>query len=71
MALALTRKPGERFFIGDDIAVEVVGIDRGGILIAITAPRSVEILREELVRAGDERLNIGRPAARHDLGGEA
>ncbi len=46
--LVITRRLGERFFIGDDITITVTDIDYGKVRIGIEAPRDVSILREEL-----------------------
>jgi len=47
--LVLTRKLGEKIFIGDNICITVVDIDRGKIRLGIEAPRDVPIMRQELV----------------------
>jgi carbon storage regulator len=46
--LVLSRKPSERILIGDDIAVTVVRIGPNNVRIGIEAPRSMNIVREEL-----------------------
>jgi carbon storage regulator len=46
--LILTRKPGERFYIGDDIIITVVEIKGSQIRIGIDAPKSKRIYREEI-----------------------
>ena len=46
--LILTRKAGEAFYIGDDIAVTVEGIKGDKIKISINAPKDIPILRKEL-----------------------
>lgn len=46
--LVLSRKPGERILIGDEIAVTVVRIGPNNVRIGIEAPRSMNIVREEL-----------------------
>ena len=46
--LVLSRKPGERILIGDDIAVTIVRIGPNNVRIGIDAPRSMNIVREEL-----------------------
>jgi len=47
--LVLTRKQGEKIYIGDDIVITVVRTgDR--VRIGIDAPPEVKILREELVQ---------------------
>ena len=46
--LVLTRKPGQRLMIGDDVVVTVLSVRNGQVRIGIEAPRSVSIRREEL-----------------------
>jgi carbon storage regulator len=50
--LVLSRKLGEKIFIGDNICITVVDIDRGKIRLGIEAPRDVSIYRQELLPAG-------------------
>src|SRR3954465_10157682 len=47
--LVLSRKLGEKIYIGDNICVTVVDIDRGKIRLGISAPRDVPVYREELL----------------------
>jgi carbon storage regulator len=47
--LVLTRKIGERIYIGNDIYITLLGIDRNRIHIGIVAPPEFTILREELL----------------------
>jgi len=46
--LVITRRPGESFFIGDDIEVFILA---GGsqVRVGISAPRDTEIVRTELI----------------------
>jgi len=46
--LILTRNPGESIFIGDDIKVTVMEINRNQVRIGIEAPRAIEVDREEI-----------------------
>ena len=48
MALVLTRRVGEVLCIGDDITVTVVGVTGHQVQLAIKAPRSVSVDREEI-----------------------
>lgn len=61
--LVISRKPMESFFIGDNIEVTVISIDRGQVRIAIEAPKDVPIMREELLPVRTEQ--------QHELGREA
>ena len=47
--LVLTRKLMEKLFIGENICITVVDIDRGKIRLGIEAPRDVPIFRQELL----------------------
>ena len=49
--LVLTRKPGERLLIGDDIVVTILDVRGDGIRVGIDAPRGIRIQREEVVKA--------------------
>jgi carbon storage regulator len=65
--LVLTRRAGQRIRIGEDVTVVVVGIDGAGqVRLGIEAPRSTQVLREELYQAlAGENL---RAAAASDPG---
>lgn len=49
--LVLTRREGEVFTLGDDIEIEILDIKHGVVRVGIRAPRSVRVLRSELVAA--------------------
>lgn len=49
--LVLTRKPGERILIGDDIVITVLDVRGDGVRVGIDAPRGLRIQRDEVVRA--------------------
>jgi carbon storage regulator len=46
--LVLTRKPGEKVRIGDDITLEVLQVSGNRVRIAFAAPARVPIRRDEL-----------------------
>lgn len=46
--LVLSRKPGERILIGDNVAVTIVRIGPNTVRLGIDAPRDMNIVREEL-----------------------
>jgi len=52
--ICLTRTIGKAILIGPDVRVEVVRITRGSVRLAITAPRAVKVLREELLQERQE-----------------
>ena len=46
--LVLSRKVGERIWIGEEISVTVVRIAGGVVRLGIQAPKSLPVVREEL-----------------------
>jgi len=52
--LVLTRKPGEKILLGDDIVITVLDARGDSIRIGIDAPRGLKIQRDEVVRAVTE-----------------
>ena len=59
--LVLRRKLGEKIYIGDNVCITVVDIDRGKIRLGIEAPRDVPIYREELLPL--KNAEAGAPGA--------
>ena len=49
--LVLTRREGETFHLGDNIEIEILDIKPGVVRVGIRAPRSVRVLRSELMQA--------------------
>lgn len=47
--LVLARKLDESIIIGDDITIKIIAIDKGVIKLGIDAPKSVSIIRNELL----------------------
>lgn len=61
--LVLTRKLGEKIFIGNDVIITVVDIDRHKVRIGVSAPKDVKVWREELYVAPPPTLpNEGEEA---------
>lgn len=48
--LVLARKLNESIVLGDDIVVKVISIDKGVVKIGIEAPKSISIMRSELLK---------------------
>ncbi|MEB3206506.1 MAG: carbon storage regulator [Vampirovibrionales bacterium] len=48
--LVLSRKPGQRILIGEDIALVILDVRPDGVKLGIEAPRSIPIYREELLQ---------------------
>ena len=52
--LIITRRPGEKIMLGDDIVVEVMEIVGNSVRIGVQAPQSVPVYREEIWEAVKE-----------------
>jgi carbon storage regulator len=64
--LTITRRPGEKIMIGDDVVVEIVEVSGTTVRIGITAPRERTIYREELwERVKQENEEAARIAPEH------
>lgn len=61
--LVMTREVGEKIFIGDDICITVVLIDRTKVRVGVEAPRSVPIYRQELIPPGKKPSDLAAGAA--------
>ena len=49
--LILSRKLDEEIWLGNDIKIKIISIDKGSVRLGIDAPADVIILREELKAA--------------------
>lgn len=61
--LVLSRKTSERILIGDDIAITVVRIGPSSVRIGIEAPKSMNIVREELCHFDSKTAGENRQPA--------
>ena len=46
--LIITRRPGEKLMVGDDVVVEVIEVSGSSVRIGIAAPKSIPVYREEI-----------------------
>jgi carbon storage regulator len=49
--LIITRRPGEKIMLGDQIVIEVIEVSGSSVRVGIAAPKSVPVYREEIWRA--------------------
>lgn len=56
--LVLSRKPGERIVIGDDVKITIVRIGPNTVRVGIEAPREMNIVREELCLQDEARAHL-------------
>ena len=71
--LIITRRPGERIMLGDDVRIHIMEIVGNSVRVGVEAPRSVPVYREEIwtavkeeneAAAAAEETKLPRPAAR-------
>jgi carbon storage regulator len=67
--LIITRRPGEKIMLGDDIVVHVMEIVGNSVRVGIQAPRSVPVYREEIWNAVREENKAAADAAPNELPG--
>jgi carbon storage regulator len=65
--LIITRRPGEKVMVGDDVVVHVLEVVGNSVRVGIEAPRSVPVYREEIWNAVREenRAAAQTPASVH------
>jgi carbon storage regulator len=64
--LIITRRPGEKVMVGEDIVVHVMEIVGNSVRVGIEAPRSVPVYREEIWNA----VRDENQAATHAMPGD-
>ena len=64
--LIITRRPGEKVMLGDDVVIEVIEVSGSSVRIGIAAPKSIPVYREELWRAVKDE-NEAAAKAKGDL----
>lgn len=52
--LVLSRKPGERILVGEDVKITVIRIGPNSVRIGIDAPGHLNIVREELCLGAED-----------------
>jgi carbon storage regulator len=63
--LIITRRPGEKIMLGDDVVVHVMEIVGNTVRVGIEAPRSLPVYREEIwrqVRAENQAVAEAAPS---------
>jgi len=62
--LIITRRPGEKIMLGEDISIQVMEIVGNQVRIGVQAPKSVPVYREEIweaVRAENQAAAADAP----------
>jgi carbon storage regulator len=63
--LIITRRPGEKIMLGDDVVIEVIEASGSSVRIGIDAPKSIPVYREEIWAAVKEE-NAAAAASKAD-----
>jgi carbon storage regulator len=61
--LIITRKPGEKIMLGDDVVIHVMEIVGNSVRVGIQAPRSLPVYREEIWHAVKEENQAAATAS--------
>ncbi|HEX2410138.1 MAG TPA: carbon storage regulator CsrA [Solirubrobacteraceae bacterium] len=61
--LIITRRPGEKIMLGDDIVVHVMEIVGNSVRVGVEAPRSIPVYREEIWNAVRDENRAAADAA--------
>jgi carbon storage regulator len=65
--LIITRRPGEKVMLGDDIVLHVMEIVGNSVRVGIQAPRSLPVYREEIWEAVREENRAAAQVAPNSL----
>ena len=65
--LIITRRPGEKVMLGDDIVLHVMEIVGNSVRVGIQAPRSLPVYREEIWEAVKEENRAAAQVAPDSL----
>ena len=63
--LIITRRPGEKIMIGEDVVIEVIEVSGSSVRVGIAAPKAIPVYREEIwdaVRAENAAAAKSDPA---------
>lgn len=58
--LIVTRKPGEKVMVGDQVVITVIEVKGSNVRIGIDAPRAVPVYREEIYAAMQQGEGEGK-----------
>lgn len=59
--LIITRRPGEKVMVGDDVVIEVLEVSGQSVRIGIAAPRAIPVYREEIWDAVKREKSVPAP----------
>lgn len=56
--LVLSRRAGESILIGGEVEVVILGTDGGQVRVGIRAPRTITVLRKELIQEEEDENRL-------------
>ena len=65
--LVIRRRAGESILIGENVEVEILGVESSQVKIGIRAPREVPVLRREVYLTQQANREAARPAGMQSL----
>jgi carbon storage regulator len=65
--LIITRRPGEKIMLGEDVSIQVMEIVGNQVRIGIQAPKSIPVYREEIWEAVKAENRAAAEAAPDEL----
>ena len=65
--LVITRKTSESFFVGDNITVTILEVNGDKVKIGIDAPKSVKIIRKEVLETINNNIEAVSTVTLKDL----
>lgn len=65
--LVIRRRPGESLIIGDNIEIEILGLESTQVKIGIRAPREIPVLRKEIHLTREQNRAASRDLSRQAL----
>ena len=61
--LIITRRPGEKIMLGDDVVIEVIEVSGSSVRVGIAAPKSLPVYREEIWKSVKDEQASARGSA--------
>lgn len=60
MPLALTRREGNKIYIGDDITITVAKFKGKSVVLNVDAPKNIKVIRDEILKRDLQNATVKR-----------